>query len=100
MTHGHFGDLGFIAADRHPIDESAHLPRYRVKFDRNQVDPRLSGFDEEAFAREFTRRGGIWLSDLGSDYQTYDGEHLQLASALRFSDALSASLGERLSDDR
>lgn len=136
VTHEHFGDRGFIATERDPIDESARLPRYRVKFDRNQVDPKLeerlfdaveswtqrgvrvfgfwppispgleqlerelSGFDQQAFAHEFTRRGGIWLSDLGSDYQTYDGEHLQLASAMRFSDALSASLAERLSDDR
>ena len=136
VTEEHFGHDGFIATERYPTDESARLPRYRVKFDRNQVDPELerrlfdaveswtergvqvfgfwppispgleqlerelSGFDEQAFVAEFTRRGGIWLSDLGTGYQTYDGEHLELTSALRFSDALGAGLAERLSDDR
>jgi hypothetical protein len=65
-----------------------------------ELERELSGFDERAFVAEFTRRGGIWLSNLGVGYRTYDGEHLQLASALRFSDALGARLAERLSDDR
>jgi hypothetical protein len=135
-TVEHFDDRGFIATQRYPIDESARLPRYRVKFDGNQVDPELterlfeaveawtrrgvrvfgfeppvskgldeledelSGFEREAFVEEFTRRGGIWLSDLGIGYQTYDGEHLLLTSAADFSDTLAARLGRALSADR
>lgn len=135
-TLEHFDGRGFIATQRYPVDESARLPRYRLKFDGNQVDQsltellfkaietwsrrgvrvfgfeppvsdglqtlerELSGFEREAFQQEFTRRGGIWLSDLGSGYQTYDGEHLLVTSALRFSDALAARLERELSDER
>jgi hypothetical protein len=135
-TLEHFDDRGFIATQRYPIDELARVPRYRVKFDGNQVDPErfevlfaaveawtargvrvfgfeppistelagleqeLSGFERDAFIEEFTRRGGIWLDDLGADYQTYDGEHLLLTSAARFSDELARRLRRELSEDR
>jgi hypothetical protein len=135
-TLEHFDDRGFIATQHYPVDESARIPRYRVKFDGNQVDPELlevlfdtveawtgrgvrvfgfeppisaqlarlerelSGFERDAFIEEFTRRGGIWLDDLGTNYQTYDGEHLLLASAARFSDALAKRLRRELHEER
>ena len=65
-----------------------------------QLERELSGFDERAFIKEFSRLGGIWLSDLGTDYQTYDGEHLLVSSAARFSDALATRLTRELSIER
>ena len=37
-TRERFDDRGFIETDRIPVDETARLPRYRVKFDGNQVE--------------------------------------------------------------
>jgi hypothetical protein len=65
-----------------------------------QLEHELSGFERDAFIEEFTRRGGIWLDDLGADYQTYDGEHLLVTSAARFSDELAKRLRLELSEDR
>lgn len=137
MVPGHttevFHEHGFIETDRFPIDESARLSRYRVKFDGNRVDRaltqvlfgaverwsgqgivvlgfeppissgllavelELSGFDRPWFVAEFERRGGSWLSDLGSSYQTYDGEHLTSESAERLSVRLAKAVAERSS---
>ncbi len=126
-----FHDDGFIETDRSPIDESARLSRYRVKFEGNSVDRalaevlfeaverwsgqgirvlgfeppisrgllavelELSGFDRPWFVAEFERRGGLWVSDLGSGYQTYDGEHLTSESAAKLSAQLARAVDER-----
>ena len=57
-----------------------------------ELERELSGFDQTWFIEEFERRGGVWISGLGENYQTYDGEHLVSNSAAKLSDRLATRL--------
>jgi hypothetical protein len=49
--------------------------------DLRALENRLSGFDEDAFARRFEAAGGVWIPVVVGSYVTYDGSHLHRASA-------------------
>lgn len=56
------------------------------------LEDSASGFDEDAFAAQFRRAGGIWLDISQDGYASYDGSHLEVASAEAFTRTLCQQL--------
>lgn len=53
-----------------------------------------SGFVQQQFAEKFSDAGGIWLDLELQGYASYDGSHLELESANRFSRKLARAIAE------
>jgi hypothetical protein len=50
-----------------------------------ELENELSGFDQRLFIEKFEECGGTWLNIKQSDYETYDGSHLNRDSAVKLS---------------
>jgi hypothetical protein len=57
-----------------------------------QLENEMSAFDEKALIAAFTAAGGTWIPVDFSKYHSYDGSHLDEASA----EKLSAFLGKEM----
>lgn len=58
----------------------------------------MLGFDRRAFIVSFESAGGIWLDLDRNGYQTYDGSHLESASARKMSRDLSRKMAPYFSE--
>lgn len=56
----------------------------------------ISGFDESGFVRKFEQAGGIWLQTDVNDYQSFDGSHLDIPSAIKFSTDIASMIKAEL----
>ena len=59
-----------------------------------ELENELSGFDQSFFIEKFEACGGVWMNINPSDYETYDGSHLQRESAIM----LSSEIAKKISD--
>ncbi len=59
------------------------------------MEDELAVFDEARFVSRFTSAGGVWLAPTG-EYQTIDGGHMEMRSAMRFSTAVAMGIKARL----
>ena len=60
------------------------------------IENELSGLEEDVFLEQFESAGGIWLSVPPGPYYTYDGNHLDKESAIRYSVALAEQIKKHL----
>lgn len=58
------------------------------------LEDELSGFNEAYIRDQLTARGVIWLEFSDSDFNSYDGSHLNAASAIQFSTQLGLQLDQ------
>ena len=63
---------------------------------RAALEDSLLDFDKAAFRLAFVQAGGIWLDPTEAAYVTYDGSHLEKASALEFSRQVGISLAQQM----
>ncbi len=61
-----------------------------------ELENKLSGFDEAAFAEGFENAGGIWIDIPTEPYHSFDGSHLEKQSAIQLSLDLAHALEEYL----
>lgn len=57
-----------------------------------ELEDSMSGFEEHIFVKEFEQAGGNWLDIDVPDLRSYDGSHLDMESAERFSFELAKAL--------
>jgi hypothetical protein len=57
-----------------------------------QIEQQLSNFDERDFVAKWRANGGDWLDMPMVGYKTYDGSHLEVESAIKFSRAIGLRL--------
>lgn len=57
----------------------------------------ISGFNENEFVLKFEEAGGIWLQTDIDDYQSFDGSHLDIPSAIKFSTDIASMIKTELS---
>lgn len=59
-----------------------------------ELENRLSSFDEQAFVTAFERAGGVWIHlPVPTSYMSYDGSHLDKASAQVLSQEIARTMG-------
>lgn len=58
-----------------------------------EVEGRLSGFDEQDFARQFEAAGGVWLAIPPLGYDSSDGSHLYPEAAVALSRDVARAVG-------
>jgi hypothetical protein len=58
------------------------------------LENKMSGFDEREFVEGFEAAGGKWIPVEPSTYHSYDGSHLDEASAIRLSDYIAAQISQ------
>ena len=63
-----------------------------------KMEDKISGFDEDAFIRDFEAAGGTWLQIDQAAYASYDRSHLDVRSAPIFSADLAELIAEQLTD--
>ena len=64
-----------------------------------ELENRVSGFDEAAFAEAFAEAGGLWIGDLDQGgYLSFDGSHLDEGAARELSGDLARKIAERGAD--
>jgi len=56
-----------------------------VSTEMTELESEKSGFDYEAFVKQFETAGGVWIDVDPSQFETYDGSHLHSESATAFS---------------
>ncbi len=59
------------------------------------LENKMSGFDERKFIEGFEAAGGRWIPVEPASYHSYDGSHLDEASAIRLSDYVAAQIARR-----
>jgi len=59
------------------------------------LENKMSGFDERKFIEGFEAAGGRWIPVEPAPYHSYDGSHLDEASAIRLSDYIAAQIARR-----
>jgi hypothetical protein len=59
------------------------------------LENKMSGFDERKFIEGFEAAGGKWIPVEPAPYHSYDGSHLDEASAIRLSDYIAAQIARR-----
>lgn len=67
-----------------------------VSTEMTRFEDDVSGFDRVGFAAAFREAGGTWLSFRSDDYDSYDGSHLEVEGARRFSASLGTALAGAL----
>jgi hypothetical protein len=79
-------------------DEGISVFAFRVPSSVQMVEleNKLSGFDEAAFADGFENAGGIWIDIPTEPYHSFDGSHLEKQSAIQLSLDLAHALEEYL----
>jgi hypothetical protein len=60
------------------------------------LEQRLSGFDQEAFITAFEQAGGVWINLDRSQYHSYDGSHLNDTSAVRLTGHVATVIKHQL----
>ena len=65
-----------------------------------QLESRLSGFDEEDFAKRFRDAGGIWMEIPVDKYLCYDGSHLHARAARQLSVYVARRIADVLADKK
>lgn len=61
------------------------------------LENELSGFEQAKFVSQFEHSGGKWIDiPIGEDYVSYDGSHLDSASAVHLSEILSLEIYKSL----
>jgi hypothetical protein len=59
-----------------------------------ELEKELSGFNQTDFIKDFEDAGGIWIEINPTDYDSFDGSHLQRESALELSQELASKINE------
>ena len=61
-----------------------------------QLENEKSGFDYAEFIDKFSQVGGVWIDVDAAKFKTYDGSHLESASAREFSQWLAVTIKSRV----
>lgn len=68
-------------------------------FEMETLENNRSHFQEEEIKRSFNKAGGKWITiEDKADYFSYDGSHLEMNSAIRFSNYLGEQLKKELNN--
>lgn len=93
---------GFLRKIREWRDEGILVVGFRTpaSYTLQHLEDSLSGFSVEEFRQEFEACGGYWIEVDPGSYQTYDGNHLEHGSAVKFSRDLADAIRELYQEKR